>query len=539
MTVVRALGARFPAVESNDTLPPRPLGAAVKRARPPWRRWLWLAVLLLFASGCRAEVEIVIIVEEDGSGTVETTTVLDAEAAERILDLELERDSDGLALTDLAQSGWIIGPPEVNSSGATVITAAKPFGSPSQFSDVMDELTGESGLIRDFRLERTKSFARVDYELIGQFDTTEGLEAFGDPELASALDRSLGTIAARSGASEDDIVLNLTAVLPGEPRGESLSGLVNSGSGQLIAEWQVPLGDREVTDIALSSATRKVSALVLRGAAVVAAVLAGVIVLAQLLRILLPERRGRRNQRRGGGRKPKASEPEPTPEPAHPVTEELQAIVVHRVVALDGMGVLYREADDVAKVLIPFARERGSSVTDDEIEAKARLLSLGRITTGEFWRLIGLEGDPEALDTAYLSRHQLTPGVVKYLRSLRDRGIQVACITNDATAWAARRRNGHSLDGLIDPWVISGSVGVRKPDQPLFEVLRRVTGEAPGSILIVDDDLEILDAARGYGFATAWFTSDGAHEEARDHTIIRSFEVVVDDDGPAPAPESQ
>ncbi|MGI9597253.1 MAG: HAD family hydrolase, partial [Acidimicrobiales bacterium] len=218
------------------------------------------------------------------------------------------------------------------------------------------------------------------------------------------------------------------------------------------------------------------------------------------------------------------------PAPPEPLVEAEETIAEpsagYRVVALDGMGVLYREGNDVRELLVPFARERGSTVPDDEILVKARQLSLGRMTPADFWAVIGVEGDPNELDSAYLALHQLMPGVVKYLRSLRDSGVKAACITNDAAAWAMKLRAGHSLEGLVDPWVISGSVGVRKPDPPLFEVLRRVTGEPPSSILVIDDDLDNLDAAGRLGFGTAWFTADGERTEARGHALFRSFDAV-------------
>ena len=198
---------------------------------------------------------------------------------------------------------------------------------------------------------------------------------------------------------------------------------------------------------------------------------------------------------------------------------------VYRVVALDAMGVLYREGEDIKTLLVPFAREQGASASDEEIAAKARTLSLGRMTTGQFWNAIGVKGKAEKLDASYLSLHQLTPGVIKYLRSLRAKGVRLACITNDASAWASHLKTQHNLEGLIDPWIVSGSVGVRKPDAPIFEVLRRLTGEPPSAIQIIDDNLDILDAARDLGFATAWFNPDGVREEARDHPLIRRFDI--------------
>ena len=210
------------------------------------------------------------------------------------------------------------------------------------------------------------------------------------------------------------------------------------------------------------------------------------------------------------------------PPPGDPPVEEPG--VGYRVVALDGMGVLYREGDDVNQLLIPFARQRGAHASDEDIADKVRLLSLGRLTSTDFWREIGVQGDPDELDSAYLTAHQLSPGVVRYLRGLRDRGVRVACITNDSATWASKLRTGHSLDHLIDPWVVSGSVGVRKPDAPIYEVLRRITGEAPANILIVDDNLDNLDAAQALGFGTQWFAPDGKPAAARGHQILSGFE---------------
>ena len=196
------------------------------------------------------------------------------------------------------------------------------------------------------------------------------------------------------------------------------------------------------------------------------------------------------------------------------------------MVALDGMGVLYREGDDIARILVPFVRARGCTAPLDDIVARARLLSLGRITPAEFWQTVGVVGDANQLDDEYLSYFQLSPGVVGFLRSLRAQGVQVACVTNDSAVWANKLRHRHSLDGLIDPWVISGSVGVRKPHAPIYEVLRRVTQLAPHDILIVDDSLDNLDAAKVLGFSTAWYCPGATTDGSRGHAVLRSFAVA-------------
>ncbi len=477
------------------------------------------------ASGCNARFEVVVEVEEDGSGVVMTQIILDQEASEALLDLD---PGQTLPLADLAQAGWEIGRPLQDDTGETRITASKAFGTPSQFAEIMGELA-DNGVIRDFAMTREQSFGRVDYAVTGVIDPTAGIAVFSDPELESTLGTSLVQLVTSEpyNAQPQDFSIEMTVVMPGELQEDGSTAVVDGDELTQQASWSADLAQPTELDVALRTTRRSTSAQVLRGVAVVAGVVAALIAFAQLLRVISSLRR----------RRPQAAKARPTdargrsvavttqdiPVEPEPVVEE-QPDAGYRVVALDGMGVLYREGNDVRELLIPFARSRGATAPDDEIMLKARQLSLGRMTPADFWETIGVPGDPNELDSAYLALHQLMPGVVKYLRALRDGGIQAACITNDAAAWAMKLRAGHSLEGLVDPWVISGSVGVRKPDAPLFEVLRRVTGEVPSSILVMDDDLDNLDAARDLGFGTAWFTLDGERSQARGHEMFRGFE---------------
>lgn len=489
----------------------------------------WL-LLVFLVSACQVDAAVKVEVEEDGSGVVEVRAVLDAETTDALLELDLE--GAGIALTDLAQSGWVVSRPETQDNGSTVIVATKPFGTPEQFGEVMGELNGPDGPFRDFVLLRRQRFAQVDYDIEGTLDTSGGLESFGDTDLETALGQPLEAIASRYGVRPEDVGLSIELAVPGQARDEPPAGVIETEESELRALWPATMADNDVTPIVFRSSTRQVAALVLRGVAVLTGVLALIVLFAQVLGILRPDRRRKPSPRRANDIR--ARRPVVTPQP---VPEDLVGDVAQRVLALDGMGVLYREADDVGKVLIPFARDQGSRTPDEEIEARVRALRLGRLTTGEFWRAIGVAGDPDALDTAYLSRHQLTPGVIKYLRAQRDRGLRVACITNDSPTWAFKLRAGHSLEGLIDPWVISGSVGVGKPARPIFEVLRRVTGEPPSAILVIDDDLDILDAARALGFATMWFAPSGERSQARGHRLLRGFDLAAQVAVTAPASE--
>lgn len=519
-----------------------------------------LGVLLLVAlvtTSCRADLSVDVDVEPDGSGVVRAEVVIDAEAADQLLDLDRE-SGGGIPTRDLVEAGWEVEPPVRSDDGSVTVTATKAFGTTSQFAEVMNELSGDSGLIRNFTLVRAQSFGRLDYTVNGVIDPINGFSSFTDSDLETSLTRSLESIAERYGADEQDVSVALSVTLPGELQEDQSNGQQQeSAETEAALRWQTSLAASNRTDVLITTTRRAITAQVLRGVAVLAAVIAGLLIFARLLRLISSWRRTDEPKRPrpadARGRPPTEQRGVPTESRGRRPAEQrkAQAAAAARrrqaerrddqdgvdpadrrfnVVALDGMGVLYREGNDIAELLVPFARQRGSEVPSDEIAAKARLMSLGRLTSAQFWPLIGVEGDPLELDAAYLSMHQLSPGVVKYLRKLRSEGVRAACITNDAAEWATKLRASHSLEGLIDPWVVSGSVGVRKPDAPIFEVLRRVTGEPPASILIVDDNIDTLDAARKLGFGTAWFAPRGGREDARGHDVWRRFDT--DDEEP-------
>lgn len=477
--------------------------------------------LALVVTACQAELDVEVVVEEEGDGVVTAVLLLDPESADALLDLGT---GTGLLLVDLARAGWLIDPPTVGDDGWTRVAATKEFGTPEQLSEVLLELDGPDGVLRSVELSRVRSFARVDYRLSGLLDPTGGFGQFGDDELEAALGVPLAELAQQAGLEPGDVDIAFRVELPGDLREGLVTGTTLPGEGAV--GWSVTLADTEPVVLDTATTSRLVAPLVLRGVAVVAAVLAGLVLLGQVLRLIRPE--SRRRPIPAPHPAVRARAPRPAP-PAAVVAPPPDAAgdqpVPPKVVALDAMGVLYKEGDDVHQLLIPFARERGSLLTEGELAARARSLSLGRITPAEFWSGIGVTGEAHELDQEYLARHQLNPGVVRFLRALRERGIRAACVTNDAAAWATALRRRHSLEGLIDLWVISGSVGVRKPDPPIYEALRRLAQVPTGDIMVIDDDLANLDAARSLGFRTAWYAPRAAEGEANGHAILRSLDV--------------
>ena len=187
------------------------------------------------------------------------------------------------------------------------------------------------------------------------------------------------------------------------------------------------------------------------------------------------------------------------------------------------MGVLFGTTDDAADLLVPFVRDQGSEATDSEIEEVHRQATLGRLSAAEAWRAVGLEGDAASYDAQYLSYVRLRNGAKEFLKEMQRRQMPVACVTNDVMEWSQKLRKMHGLEA-VQPWIVSGEVGVRKPDPGIYEALRRTTGVPYESCLMIDGRVTSLDAARTLGMSTAWFTTGRPPADQRpNHPIVTSF----------------
>lgn len=166
-----------------------------------------------------------------------------------------------------------------------------------------------------------------------------------------------------------------------------------------------------------------------------------------------------------------------------------------RVIALDAMGVIYRAADDVEELLVPFVAEHGGADAP-AVRAAYLLASRGALTAAELWRRVGL--DP-ALEDAYLTRHALAPGVPAFLEWARAGGYRLACLSNDVGEWSLKLRRRFELERCVGDWVISAEVGARKPEPRMYEALLSRVAAAPDEVLLVDDRVLNVEAAPALG----------------------------------------
>ncbi len=90
---------------------------------------------------------------------------------------------------------------------------------------------------------------------------------------------------------------------------------------------------------------------------------------------------------------------------------------------------------------------------------------------------------------------------VALLRRLRAAGRPVHALSNFAAEKFALARARHPFLDDFDVCVVSGHVGVAKPDPRIFEILFERVGRRPNELLFIDDSIANVRASEAAGMA--------------------------------------
>ncbi len=112
-------------------------------------------------------------------------------------------------------------------------------------------------------------------------------------------------------------------------------------------------------------------------------------------------------------------------------------------------------------------------------------------------------------------------GTVDVLGELRTTGVRLVALSNWSAEMFPVARERFGFLAWFEGIVISGDVGVNKPDRRIFEHLVERFGIEPAAALFIDDSPANVDAARAMGFRAIRFT-DPPHCVARRAGAIRA-----------------
>lgn len=124
---------------------------------------------------------------------------------------------------------------------------------------------------------------------------------------------------------------------------------------------------------------------------------------------------------------------------------------------------------------------------------------------GEFAALLGVS--PEGLIKRLLGGTRPERGMIDAVRELRRAGVRTALVSN---SWGAASYPAGLLNDLFDAVVISGQVGLRKPDPEIYRLAVQKVGLDPAECVFVDDLPSNIGPAAQLGMGTIRHTDPAA-----------------------------
>jgi putative hydrolase of the HAD superfamily len=136
----------------------------------------------------------------------------------------------------------------------------------------------------------------------------------------------------------------------------------------------------------------------------------------------------------------------------------------------------------------------------------------GEISQAAFEReLAALMGvDPHGLIAGMLAGLRPDQLIIETAARAREAGIRVGVITNSWGAGPVDPYAGYHLHERYDAVIVSGEVGIRKPDQAIYLLAAEKLGLSVGACVLVDDVAANLPPAAELGMATMHHTDSAS-----------------------------
>lgn len=194
-----------------------------------------------------------------------------------------------------------------------------------------------------------------------------------------------------------------------------------------------------------------------------------------------------------------------------------------RAVICDFGGVL---TSPLIESFVAYQRESGialedlgramSRAADDAGEHPLYELEKGRISEREFLDRLEAQLDGGAklhsFRETYFANLHANAEMIDCMRSLRERGLRMALLTNNVREWEPHwRAKLPEIDDIFEVVIDSAFVGMRKPDRQIYELTLERLGDGirPEECLFVDDIEVNCDAAREIGMSVVHFQDNG------------------------------
>jgi 5'-nucleotidase len=148
----------------------------------------------------------------------------------------------------------------------------------------------------------------------------------------------------------------------------------------------------------------------------------------------------------------------------------------------------------------------------------------------EYWSR-ELQLDIPQLKLEVADKISVRPSVEKFLQYLHMHGKRVVLVTNAHSASVAIKMNKTRLDRHFDRIITSHELGHAKEQSAFWPTLHNVEPFDVQRTLFIDDNFQVLDAARDYGIknllAIRKPDSLGADKEHASYVLLDSFDQIM------------
>lgn len=227
-----------------------------------------------------------------------------------------------------------------------------------------------------------------------------------------------------------------------------------------------------------------------------------------------------------------------------------------RAVCFDLDGTLLRDdhgEEVIRRVAVRLAERHPGVEPDALLAANARVWAEYWPEVGEAWMSGSLPGDdvprevwrralaevgvtdPDAAQAAHALHVEmerdafaLYPETLSVLAQLRERGIRTAVITNGPSGLQRAKLAAVGIADAFDAVVVSGEVGVAKPDPGIFAVALDALGAAAEEALhIGDNQIADVAGARDAGLTAVWVDRVGAERTEEAHAVVTDLNGLL------------
>ena len=153
---------------------------------------------------------------------------------------------------------------------------------------------------------------------------------------------------------------------------------------------------------------------------------------------------------------------------------------------------------------------------EDKLFGKAQA---GELSSHEFLAALGYH-DPEAAMKDYLENYLTLDTGFRAFAEKAGKKYKLVLLSNDVSEWSKYLTAFHGIDRYFHDKIVSGDVGVKKPDPGIFSLAVSRLGCRAEDCLFVDNSVNNLNAAAELGIQTVLFNRDGVEYEG---TTVNSF----------------